>query len=104
VITTVFATFFYLRLIVTMYMTNAPEGSEDSDAAAETAGRRPFALDPATALALGIAVAATIVMGIFPGSFLELPARPPCSSDPPRQVCPIGPGVPENAASAVLGP
>jgi NADH-quinone oxidoreductase subunit N len=80
VITTVIATFFYLRLIVTMYMTNAPAGSEEADAAAagdaaDGAGRRPFALDPATALALGIAVAATIVMGILPGYFLDLASR-----------------------------
>ena len=46
-----------------------------ADAAAETAGRRAFALDPATALALGIAVAATVVMGVLPGYFLDLASR-----------------------------
>ena len=75
VITTVIATFFYLRLIVVMYMTNPPEGSEVADAAADGIGRRPFALDPATGLALGIAVFATLVMGVLPGYFLDLASR-----------------------------
>jgi NADH-quinone oxidoreductase subunit N len=75
VITTVIATFFYLRLIVVMYMTNPPEGSEVADAAGDEVGRRPFALDPATGLALGIAVFATLVMGVLPGYFLDLASR-----------------------------
>jgi NADH-quinone oxidoreductase subunit N len=75
VITTVIATFFYLRLIVVMYMTDPPEGSEAADAAGDGMGRRPFALDPATGLALGIAVFATLVMGVLPGYFLDLASR-----------------------------
>ncbi len=66
VLATVIATFFYLRLIVVMYMTNPPEGSEAADAA-----RRPFDLDPATGLALGVAVLATVVMGVLPGVFID---------------------------------
>jgi NADH-quinone oxidoreductase subunit N len=66
VITTVIAAFFYLRVIVLMYM------SGDLDpATADAEDTRPFALDPATALALGLAVAATVVMGIIPGGFLN---------------------------------
>ncbi|HET9770846.1 MAG TPA: proton-conducting transporter membrane subunit, partial [Acidimicrobiia bacterium] len=73
VITTVIAAFFYLRLIVVMYMTNAPEGVVDTGdlADGDTPGRRPFALDPATAVALGVAVAATVVMGVLPGTFID---------------------------------
>ncbi len=68
VITTVIAAFFYLRVIVVMYMTEAPEGQVET---AETPGRRPFELDPATGLALGVAVAATVVMGVLPGVFID---------------------------------
>jgi NADH-quinone oxidoreductase subunit N len=68
VITTVIAAFFYLRLIVVMYMSDPPEGEAD---VAEGPGRRPFELDPATALALGVAVAATVVMGVLPGAFID---------------------------------
>jgi NADH-quinone oxidoreductase subunit N len=70
VLTTVIAAFFYLRLIVVMYMTNAPEGEAE-----EPAGRRLFALDPATGLALGVAVAATLVMGVIPTYFLDFAER-----------------------------
>jgi NADH-quinone oxidoreductase subunit N len=75
VITTVIATFFYLRLIVVMYMTSPPEGAEAADDAAGAGGARPFALDPATGLALGLAVVATLVMGVAPGYFLDLARR-----------------------------
>ena len=68
VITTVIAAFFYLRLIVVMYMTEPVEGTVE---AADAPGRRPFALDPATGLALGVAVAATVVMGVLPGAFID---------------------------------
>jgi NADH-quinone oxidoreductase subunit N len=71
VLTTAIAAFFYLRLIVVMYMTNAPEGEvEGADAA-----RRIFALDPATATALALAVAATVVMGVLPSYFLDFAER-----------------------------
>ncbi|MND01861.1 hypothetical protein D3C83_210270 [compost metagenome] len=53
-----------------MYMTNAPEGEAD-----EPAGRPLFALDPATGLALGVAVAATLVMGVIPTYFLDFAER-----------------------------
>lgn len=66
VITTVIAAFFYLRVIVLMYMSGdaepAPADAEDT---------RPFALDPSTATALGLAVVATVVMGVIPGGFLN---------------------------------
>jgi NADH-quinone oxidoreductase subunit N len=68
VITTVIAAFFYLRLIVVMYMSDPPEGEVE---AVEGSGRFPFELDPATALALGVAVAATVVMGVLPGAFID---------------------------------
>ncbi|HKN90242.1 MAG TPA: NADH-quinone oxidoreductase subunit N [Acidimicrobiia bacterium] len=73
VIATVIATFFYLRLIVLMYMSEPAESpalAADASAAADV-GRRPFALDPATGLALGIAVLATVVMGVAPGLFID---------------------------------
>jgi NADH-quinone oxidoreductase subunit N len=69
VITTVIAAFFYLRVIVLMYM------SEPVATAVEPAGTdgatRLFALDPATGLALGVAVLATVVMGVVPGAFID---------------------------------
>ncbi len=66
VITTVIAAFFYLRVIVLMYMSGDadPEPIDAEDT-------RPFALDPSTGTALGLAVAATVVMGVIPGSFLN---------------------------------
>jgi NADH-quinone oxidoreductase subunit N len=68
VITTVIAAFFYLRVIVLMYMS----GPADTDpAAADTVDTRPFDVDPATGFALGLAVVATVVMGVIPGSFLN---------------------------------
>ncbi|HYH52415.1 MAG TPA: NADH-quinone oxidoreductase subunit N [Acidimicrobiia bacterium] len=72
VLTTAIAAFFYLRLIVVMYMTNPPEGElEGTDAG----GRRIFALDPATGVALGLAVVATLVMGVLPTYFLDFAER-----------------------------
>jgi NADH-quinone oxidoreductase subunit N len=66
VITTVIAAFFYLRVIVLMYMSGdaepAPTDAEDMGA---------FTLDPSTGTALGLAVAATVVMGVVPGGFLN---------------------------------
>ena len=68
VVTTVIAAFFYLRLIVVMYMTSP---SVDQVDAPDSPGGRPFELDPATGLALGIAVLATVVMGVLPGAFID---------------------------------
>jgi NADH-quinone oxidoreductase subunit N len=68
VITTVIAAFFYLRVIVVMYMSGPAEGEPE---AAEAADAGPFDLDPATGLALGLAVLATVVMGVIPGGFLN---------------------------------
>ena len=68
VITTVIAAFFYLRLIVVMYMSDPPEGAAG---AAADEPRRAFQLDPATGLALGVAVLATLVMGVLPGVFID---------------------------------
>jgi NADH-quinone oxidoreductase subunit N len=65
VITTVIAAFFYLRVIVLMYMSDAAEPAPTD------ATDPPFALDPSTGLALGLAVAATVVMGVIPGGFLN---------------------------------
>jgi NADH-quinone oxidoreductase subunit N len=69
VITTVIAAFFYLRVIVLMYMSGDAEPATAD--AGDAADARPFELDPATGLALGLAVAATVVMGIIPGGFLN---------------------------------
>ena len=68
VIASVIATFFYLRLIVLMYMSGPAESTPD---VAVDGARRPFALDPATGLALGVAVLATVVMGVLPGVFID---------------------------------
>ena len=68
VITTVIAAYFYLRVIVVMYMHDAPEAAAD---AVDGPGRRPFELDPATGLALGVAIVATVVMGVLPGVFID---------------------------------
>ena len=73
VITTVIAAFFYLRVIVLMYMSGDPApvtvGAEAP--AADAPDTRPFDVDPATGFALGLAVMATIVMGVLPGGFLN---------------------------------
>ncbi|HEY4409869.1 MAG TPA: NADH-quinone oxidoreductase subunit N [Acidimicrobiia bacterium] len=66
VITTVIAAFFYLRVIVMMYMSDPPEGTAPAGD-----GLRAFTLDPATGLALGVAVLATVVMGVLPGAFID---------------------------------
>jgi NADH-quinone oxidoreductase subunit N len=88
VITTVIAAFFYLRVIVMMYMSDRGEapapaaayamagagaGGPGAAAAAEFAApaRSEYRLDPATALALGVAVLATLVMGVVPGAFID---------------------------------
>ena len=72
VLTTVIAAFFYLRVIVVMYMANPAEGQPEE---ADSPGRRLCDLDPATALALGVAVVATVVMGVVPGYFLDFADR-----------------------------
>ena len=69
VITTVIGAFFYLRVIVLMYMADPAEVASGAGPAEEPARR--FRFDPATGLALGVALAATLVMGVLPGSFLE---------------------------------
>jgi NADH-quinone oxidoreductase subunit N len=66
VLTTAVALFFYLRLVVLMYMS----GDADADADAEPE-ERPLVLDPSTGLALGVAIAATLVMGVLPGGFIN---------------------------------
>ena len=63
VLTTVIAAFFYLRLIVLMYMT-APDDEPEGVAA--------FDLDPATGVALAVAVAATVLFGVLPGAVIDL--------------------------------
>jgi NADH-quinone oxidoreductase subunit N len=76
VLTTAIALFFYLRLVVVMYMSSPAEveaaGLADAAVAAtDGSDGRPFALDPATGLALAVAVVATLVMGILPGGFIN---------------------------------
>ena len=72
VLASVVATFFYLRLIVLMYMSDPVESAAvAADAPGPDGARRPFTLDPATGLALGIAVLATVVMGVLPGVFID---------------------------------
>jgi NADH-quinone oxidoreductase subunit N len=63
VLTAVIATFFYLRLIVYMYMTE-PEAADAESLAA-------LQMDPSTTTALALACAATLVLGILPGSVLD---------------------------------
>ena len=63
VLTTVIAAFFYLRLIVLMYMTAPAEAAGD--------GPRLLELDVTTSLALALAGAATVVMGVLPGAFID---------------------------------
>ena len=63
VITTAIALFFYLRVAVVMYMSDPPDEGTD--------GGPAFQLDPATGLALGVAVLATLVMGVVPGVFID---------------------------------
>ncbi|MGH9003287.1 MAG: NADH-quinone oxidoreductase subunit N, partial [Acidimicrobiia bacterium] len=72
VLTTVIAAFFYLRLIVVMYMTSPAEGQVEAE---DALGRRLFELDPSTGLALGLAVVATVVMGVVPSYFLDFADR-----------------------------
>jgi NADH:ubiquinone oxidoreductase subunit 2 (subunit N) len=66
----VIAAFFYLRVIVLMYMSGPPEADAEG-ATADAPDTRPFDVDPATGFALGLAVVATIVMGVIPGGFLN---------------------------------
>jgi NADH-quinone oxidoreductase subunit N len=67
VITTVISAFFYLRVIVLMYMSTPVEGA---DVGADGTSRA-LTLDPATGVALGVAVLATVVMGVLPGAFID---------------------------------
>lgn len=62
VLSAVVATFFYLRLIVLMYMTSPADEEE---------GGRAFDLDPSTGLALALAGAATVLMGVVPGAVID---------------------------------
>jgi NADH-quinone oxidoreductase subunit N len=63
VLTAVIATFFYLRLIVYMYMTDPDEADAQSLA--------DLTIDPSTTTALALACAATLILGILPGSILD---------------------------------
>ena len=63
VLTAVVATFFYLRLIVYMYMTQPEEAEAEA-----LAGLR---VDPSTSAALVLACAATVALGVLPGAVLD---------------------------------
>ena len=62
----VIATFFYLRVIVTMFMVDAaPATAEDED------GQPTFAIPVGTGAALGLALAFTLVVGFLPEVVLD---------------------------------
>ena len=58
----VIATFFYLRVIVAMYMSPEPAEGEE---------RPEYAIPPGTGVALGLALAFTIVFGFLPEAVLD---------------------------------
>ena len=66
VVAAVVAAFFYLRVVVTMY-----SGGEEPAEAPEAARSR-IRIDPAAAVVLAVTAAFTLVIGILPGTFLDI--------------------------------
>lgn len=63
--------FLYLRIIVAMYFVG---GGEHGDEPVELAGP-PVVIPRGTAVALGVALVATVVLGVLPGPFTDLAER-----------------------------
>ena len=63
--------FLYLRIIVAMYFVG---GGEHGDEPVELAGP-PVVIPRGTAVALGVALVATVVLGVLPGPFTDLAQR-----------------------------
>lgn len=61
VLSAVIAMFFYLRVVVLMFMTEPADGSDPL----------PHSVDAASGLVLGVAVIATLLLGVLPGSVLD---------------------------------
>jgi len=66
VVAAVVAAFFYLRVVVTMY-----SGGEEP-AEAPRPARSRIRIDPAAAVVLAVTAAFTLVIGILPGTFLDI--------------------------------
>jgi NADH-quinone oxidoreductase subunit N len=66
VLVTVVSWFFYLRVVVTMYA-----GGDEAEEAAPAARRAPR-VDAAAAVVLTVTAAVTLVIGILPGTFLDV--------------------------------
>ncbi|GAA1432916.1 NADH-quinone oxidoreductase subunit NuoN [Microlunatus lacustris] len=66
VVVSVVAAFFYIRVIVLMFFTDPEPGRSDG---ADVRVARPQAV---TLLAVGVAVVATVALGVFPGPVLDL--------------------------------
>ena len=66
VLVTVVSWFFYLRVVVTMYA-----GGDEAEEAAPAARRAPR-VDAAAAVVLAVTAAVTLVIGILPGTFLDV--------------------------------
>ena len=66
VVISVVAAFFYVRVIVLMFFTDAEPGRADGS---DVLVARPQAV---TLLAVGVAVVATVALGVFPGPVLDL--------------------------------
>jgi NADH-quinone oxidoreductase subunit N len=67
VLIAVVSVFFYLRIVVTMYA----GGDEEGEALTETAARAPR-VDAPAAVVLGFTAAVTLLIGILPGTFLDV--------------------------------
>jgi NADH-quinone oxidoreductase subunit N len=71
VLAAVVATFFYLRIIVTMFVPS-PDEAVDLEVAEVSRGRS--LVDPGAAIVLGVAAVIVLILGILPSEFLEFAA------------------------------
>jgi NADH-quinone oxidoreductase subunit N len=70
-LTAVIAAFVYLRIVLTMYAPEPVAEGEDTEAPAGAVGRRRLHVDAGTAVALAIAAAGVVFLGVLPNIVLE---------------------------------
>lgn len=71
-VTAVISAFLYLRIIVSMYFVGGDHGEESVGSSGDADSRPPMRIATGAAITVGVAVVATLVLGIVPGMFSDM--------------------------------
>lgn len=71
-VTAVISAFLYLRIIVSMYFVGGDHGEESVGSSGDADSRPPMRIAAGAAITVGVAVVATLVLGIVPGMFSDM--------------------------------